>query len=425
MLAETLRRLTSQRVLRDLSTYGIKLFNIAAAFLVTLLLAKVGGPSVLGSYALAIQTAQLLTVLAIFGMDQVMIREVAGRLHAGELGGAGAHVRGHLRFVLPVVAIVISSSLLLYALYAFLPIATARDPMFLLSVGFLVVNAFYCLALALLRALANQLRAQVFDGLYNWPLALVLGLALLAGWQINAADAVLMASLCMGIPVVFMVRIIWHEVRKWGPPSLEAVDSGLRVGAPFMATAFLLAFSAWLPLFLVGLTGTPEDVGRYRVAFQLAMPMMVIYSTTCTMLTADFAGDYRQGRLDVLRRRYHRSVRLVTGINLPIALPLLIWPDAVVRLVFGPGFDDSADILRILVVSQCVMMLMGPAGVVIVMAGREKLGLLLNVIGVGVLLALCLLLQPVLGVLGIAISFSLTEILRSLVVRYIAGRLMR
>jgi PST family polysaccharide transporter/lipopolysaccharide exporter len=192
-----------------------------------------------------------------------------------------------------------------------------------------------------------------------------------------------------------------------------------------MATAFLLAFSAWLPLFLVGLTGTPEDVGRYRVAFQLAMPMMVIYSTTCTMLTADFAGDYRQGRLDVLRRRYHRSVRLVTGINLPIALPLLIWPDAVVRLVFGPGFDDSADILRILVVSQCVMMLMGPAGVVIVMAGREKLGLLLNVIGVGVLLALCLLLQPVLGVLGIAISFSLTEILRSLVVRYIAGRLMR
>jgi O-antigen/teichoic acid export membrane protein len=408
-----------------LSIYSIKFINIAFAFLVTLLLAKVGGPSVLGSYALAIQTAQLLTVLAIFGMDQVMIREVAGRLHAGELAGAGAHVRAHLRFVLPVVAIVISSSLLLYALYAFLPMATARDPMFLLSVGFLVVNAFYCLALALLRALANQLRAQVFEGLFNWPLALVLGIALLAGWQINAADAVLMASLCMAIPVIFMVRIIWHEVRNWGPPSLEAVDSGLRVGAPFMATAFLLAFSAWLPLFLAGVTGTPEDVGRYRVAFQLTMPMMVIISTTTTMLTTEFAGDFRLGRLDLLRARYHRSVRLVTALNLPMALPLLIWPDTVVRLVFGAGFDGSGDILRALVAGQCVMMLMGPAGAVMVIAGREKLGLLLNFISVGVQLALSVVLQNSFGIVGIAMAFSLAQILRALAVRFIAGRLMR
>ena len=47
-------------------------------------LARAGGPEVLGSYAMAIQTAQLVSILAVVGCDQLVLREVAAHLRLGD-----------------------------------------------------------------------------------------------------------------------------------------------------------------------------------------------------------------------------------------------------------------------------------------------------------------------------------------------------
>ena len=70
-------------LIRYASVMGIKAGNIAAGFVVTLLLARAGGPDVLGSYAMAIQTAQLVSILAVVGCDQLVLREVAAHLRLG------------------------------------------------------------------------------------------------------------------------------------------------------------------------------------------------------------------------------------------------------------------------------------------------------------------------------------------------------
>lgn len=425
MLAESLKRLKTPRVLRDLTTYAIKFCNIIAAFLVTLLLARSGGPAVLGSYALVIQSVQLLTVVAIFGMDQVLIREIASRIRTNDLGEAGAHVRAHLRFVWPVVLGVVAISAI--ATFAFTNFGSplADDLTLLVACGFLVINAVYCLELALMRGLGNQLRAQIFDGLHSWPLAILLGVAVLAGWHPNSAQAVLLASVCLMATVGMMAVVLRREIRLWGPPSSNMVASGFGIGAPFMAISLLIAFSAWWPLFLVGVAGSVAEAGQLRVAFQLAMPIMVILATTSTFLAPDMAGDFRQGRRDLVRERFRRAAVQVGVLCAPLVLPLLIWPDVILRLLFGEDFVAGADLLRAIVAGQALVMLTGPSGAILVMAGRERLSLWFTVASVVLLLVLSALLLPQLGAFGMALAFAISEAARAIVTRITAERLMK
>ena len=71
-------------IIRYLSVMGVKAGNIVTGFIVTLLLARAGGPEVLGGYAMAIQTAQLVSIPAVVGCDQLALREVAAHLRLGD-----------------------------------------------------------------------------------------------------------------------------------------------------------------------------------------------------------------------------------------------------------------------------------------------------------------------------------------------------
>lgn len=426
MFAKSLKRLTSPRMLRDLSTYGIKFFNIIAAFVVTLLLARSGGPAVLGSYALVIQTVQLLTVVAVFGMDQILIREVASRIRTNEFGEAAAHVRAHLRFVWPIVAGVVAISAI--ATFAFTNFGhpLADDATLLVACGFLVINAVYILGLALMRSLGNQLRAQIFDGLHSWPLAILLGVAVLAGWHPNSAEALLLASLCLMATVGIMVVMLLRAVRRWGPPSSIPVASGFGVGAPFMAISLLIAFSNWWPLFLVGVAGSVADAGQLRIAFQLAMPITVILATTSTFLAPAMAGDFRLGRKDLVRDRFRRAALQALVISAPLVLPLLIWPEIILRTLFGAEFAAGADSLRAIVAGQALVMVIGgPSGAILIMAGSERLSLWFTVGSALLLLILSALLLPRFGAFGMALAFAISEVGRAIAIRTTAERLMK
>jgi O-antigen/teichoic acid export membrane protein len=146
-------------LLRYASVMGIKAGNIATGLIVTLLLARAGGPEVLGSYAMAIQTAQLVSILAVVGCDQLALREVAAHLRLGDKAASASHMRHYLRFVAPLAALVTG----LYAGGVWLLLnagfAPAQEGALMAATGFVAANAFYLMGLGLVRGMGN-----VWDG---------------------------------------------------------------------------------------------------------------------------------------------------------------------------------------------------------------------------------------------------------------------
>lgn len=398
--------------LRFASVMGIKGGNIAAGFVVTLLLARAGGADVLGSYAMAIQTAQLVSILAIVGCDQLALREVASHLRLGDKATARHHVGHYLRFVAPfAAAITLAFAGGVWALGQ-AGLDAAQDGALIAATGFVAANALYLMGLGIVRGLGNPVRAQAFDGLFMVPLALGLGGVLLAGGQIGATTAVLAATTCLIATMAVLFWLVWQQMRDWGSAAETPPPSPWREGSPMMVISFLMFFGQWLPQFLAGTLGDAGDAGAFRAAWQLAMPFAVIHTTAQMMISANVAGDLREGKPEAAHRRVRRNRWATLAVSLPVALPLLIWPQPIMQFLFGPDFANTAPLLQWLVGSNMIAILAGASGAVITMAGRSRDTLPVLVASAGLMLVLALLLVPALGMAGLAVAYAAGHVLR-------------
>ncbi len=393
-------------LVRYASVMGIKAGNIATGFVVTLLLARAGGPDVLGGYAMALQTAQLVSILAIVGCDQLALREISAHLRLGDKAAAASHMRHYLRFVTPLALII--TGLYAAAMLALhqLGVAAAQEGALIAGTGFVVANIYYLMGLGIVRGLGNPVRAQLFDGLYTVPLAVVLGGLLLGGHRIEAAASMLLSTLCLVGTLAALFWLVWRQMRDWGAAPVDDAPSPWREGTPMMLIAFLMAFGQWLPQFLAGILGNSGDAGAFRAAWQLAMPFTVVQTTVAMMISPHISGDLRQGRLDAARRRLNRNRLAAIGLTLPVALPLLIWPEPIITLLFGPAFAGTAPLLQWLVGANMLAILVGPSGAVITMAGRSRDTVPVIIIAAVVTAVLAFVLAPRFGIAGLAMAYA-------------------
>ena len=102
-------------------------------------------------------------------------------------------------------------------------------------------------------------------------------------------------------------------------------------------------------------------------------------------------------------------------IILPIFLLLILFPEAIVNLLFGPGYIIAQEPLRIIAVGGLIAALVIPITTnIISMAGKSKL-LLLNLILASLFnLILGLLLIPKYGLIGAALSTSFVNVMMSI-----------
>lgn len=393
-------------LLRYLSVMGVKAGNIAAGFVVTLLLARAGGPEVLGSYAMAIQTAQLVSIIAVVGCDQLALREVAAHLRLGDKASAASHVRHYLRFVTPLALLVAglyAGGVLLLRQAGF---AAAQEGALIAATGFVAANAFYMMGLGIVRGLGNAVRSQAFDGLFTVPLAIGMGLLLLAGGRIEAVSSVIAATTCLVAVMALLFWLVWRQARDWGAGPGPDAPSPWTEGTPMMLISFLMFFGQWLPQFLAGTLGDAGDAGAFRVAWQVAMPFAVVQATVTMMISPQISGDLRQGRNDAARRRLRRSRYAALASTLPLALPLLIWPEPILSLVFGPAFAGTAPLLQWLVGANMLGIVAGPSGAIITMSGRSRETVPIMVVAAGLMAALAFALVPRFGIAGLAMAYA-------------------
>ncbi|WP_156255609.1 lipopolysaccharide biosynthesis protein [Sandarakinorhabdus oryzae] len=399
-------------ILRYASVMGIKATNIATGFIVTLLLARAGGPEVLGSYTMAIQTAQLASILAVVGCDQLALREVAAHLRLGEKATANSHMRYYLRFVTPLAVLV--AGLFAGGVMALQAagLAAAQQGTLIAATGFVAANAFYLMGLGIVRGLGDAVRAQAFDGLFTVPLALGLGLLLLAGGHIAAVPTVIAATACLVASMALLFFLVWRKARDWGHDDSILPPSPWQEGTPMMLISFLMFFAQWLPQFLAGTLGSAGDAGAFRAAWQLAMPFAVVQTTAAMMISPQISGDLRQGRRDAARRRLRRNRYATLASTLPIALPLLIWPKAILTLIFGAAFAGTAPLLQWLVGANMLAILAGASGAVITMSGRSRETVPVMILAAALMAILAFLLVPRFGITGLAMAYAAGHALR-------------
>jgi len=376
---------------------------------VVVVLARTLGVRGFGVYSFAFAFSELFAIFADAGLHAVLVREIAkDRNEAPRILGSALVLKGIMALVSWVAMWVVAVSMI--------PAGESRASVlvasFLLFVSFRVTS---------LRALLD---APFEAGLrMAKPVMLGIGSEILsatgiitaawAGWPIPGLIAV---QLILFVPGgVILARLVFREVRPVIRFDPRHWFSLLRMAAPVGAASVFFIIYTRTDLLMLELILGERSVGMYSVAYKLIGSLSIIPLAISTSLLPLLSHAFSEGESDEVRKMYGAAMSLAMALGLPIAVCGIVFPDAIIGLIFGPEFNPAAKAFQVLAGSMLLSFLLHVVATTGVAVG--KVGLFAAYAGLLAFLnaALNAALIPPFGILGASWATFVAETVMLLV----------
>jgi PST family polysaccharide transporter len=356
----------------------------ALGLLFTAALARALGETGLGQFAFISAVLFIGNAVTTFGLDTLLIREVAGGRSTADRREEGGYAT---RPTTESVAQMISAALLIQlALSAVFVVGlwlvaprlpnqtTATLPALRVAALALFPLAFATVDSALLRAHERMAHFLIFTLATAAALALG-GLVLAAGGGglTAAAGVFLIAQVVGAVVAAGLARRVLPGVRRWAWPGAPVVGRALRLGA---GLALLMALSLLYQrsgVLLLSLLDSDAAAGAYSAAARIIEALKTLPAAFFgAMFPILAAGRAAAGRQPAANRAYRRAFAalVIASCLLAVVAGLLARP--ILALLFGPGFETAVPALRIMVWSLPPTVLAFKLSLDLVVAGRER-----------------------------------------------------
>lgn len=403
---------------RVLAAVAVRGGGLGVQLLLNIALGRLIGAQGMGVYGFYTAATNTLGDLGALGLPTRVMRDVAQAEADGGRQRARDLVGGALRWALA--ATVTVGAVLTLAL-ALGPVAFAANP-------FLTVAPW--VAAAAVAFVALRLFAEAIKGAGHSNVAVALeslgvpvGMAVGVGLAVGLAAAgrvpalsttgVIAVNVCALVGTALLLRWYWRRITGCPPAGTPARDTVVRGTGllPFWGLAILGVLAGNLPILLAPLVASPEDVGRFTVAFRLLGLVTAVLIT----LGAWFGPRFAVAARDRDSRRLRRLLLASQGLSLLIGLPFLVLcltHPALILGAFGPEFPAGAAVLQVMALGHVVNAATGLPGYLLNMAGFERLELTINLVALMTLGVGIALLGPSGGAVGLAWAVTLSVVLK-------------
>lgn len=325
--------------------------SLGLGLLFSALLARALGQAGLGQFAFISAALFIGNAASTFGLDTLLLRDAAA---ARASAAAGAALPQTISAVLLIqLALSTVYIALLWLIGPRLPNQTAATlPALGLASLALVPLAFSTVYSAILRAYERMADFLVFSLVTATVMAA--GGALLftaGGGLLSAAGILLVAQTAGALAAAGLCRRAVTLRWRWIWPSAPAIRRALRLGG---ALAVLMLFSVLYQrsgVLLLSLIDGDAAAGAYSAAARVIEALKLLpgaFFGAMFPVLARAAAVERAGVQDATRRLYARSFAVLLAVCVALAAGTALAAPAVVRLLFGSGYDAAVGALRIM-----------------------------------------------------------------------------
>lgn len=415
------RRLTAGARGQSVLNLGLHLFSTALGFVASVLTSRLLGADGLGVYSFCFAVASFVGVVGRFGLQTLMVREIAVALERREPGLIHGMVRWAERSSF--VASALASGLVALVGWWLWSEDDPDTAVALAGTGLLVVSTSALVVRSSALQGLHRVTAGQIPGSAVRPLVWVLTLWLLFAWE-SVRPWAAVAAHALGYAVAWLVALaLWRRYRpEWAAPRYRSRE-WMASAVPLAVLAVLNLLNTQADILMLKILHGNEATGVYAVASQIAHFTAVVLTVVNAVIAPRFASLYARGDMTELQRVVTRSITAITLATLPAALVLIGFAPLVLG-VWGAEFVEGTSSLVVLVVSQVIHALCGSVGTLMVMCGHEKeVGwvttgtALLNV-------ALNFVLIPAFGATGAATATTISLVLWNAILVWRVRRLL-
>lgn len=363
----------------------------------TIIITRNIGAALYGEYVIFMLVIQISTLISVFGLDGFLLRHLPRQ-------------RANNQYKIDIISIAKSClfttffALVIASAYALIDhqghiMASISWPMFLLA---MVASCLIKIFVEVLRSLEKPiLYAGLGSGLMPLTLLTIVLWTLQKNHELQIIHIHSMALICIAIIVfLFLLKEVWNAERS---SSSMPIFEILKTSAPFMLISALAFLNNWVDkICLIWLTDHSQ-IGIYAVSNRLAQFVSFPLMAFNVALAPKVAKWYKEKNITQIKQTIEPLVRvasLLAVLAMVIYLPFGKW----ILSIFGAEFTAGYWVMILLSVAQCINVFIGPVGVVMKMTeGVHKLqyivfiSVIINVIS-------NIILIPIIGVEGAALS---------------------
>lgn len=420
-MIDFLLQLTRRDVTRGVSgTILLKVGSGGLAFAMFSLAAHAMSPDAFGDFATWLAIAQIASVVGLVGQEMLLVRF----LNEYQVNDQASLIKGVLRSSLK-----ISCLAMLIAISAIGILADVRGEswlMLLVVCAFTAVNAGLMLGSQIARSLVSILMGEG-NREFFWRVAVVLVLigVLFGHGRLEPIELIGLIAIAMAVGLAVQIVSIARTLPDLRNVPARTETSRWRASAlRFWLASLLEAANQYFDVILVYWMLDPATAGVYfaasRLANMFAMLSAALYTFAARRLPSLYFGKKHQ--------EFERTLQLmaeVTALCVAVGVPM-IWFGAPYLLgLFGPHFALQQWVLIVLSIGTAFQAAGGPAAAILQLTGHE--GKYVPVVAANVVLRLLgfVVLIPWLGVLGAAISATMSLVLATIALNLLCRRLTR
>lgn len=398
-------------------TILLKVGSGALAFALFSLAARTMSPDGFGIFATWLSVAQMAAVVGLVGQESLLVRF----LNEYRVGNQPDLTKGVLLSSLK-----ISSVAMLIAIGAMAIGANIKGASWLLVIAvsaYTAVNAGLMLGSQIARSLVSILMGEG-NREFFWRVSVVLFLlAIMCGHrQLDPAELIAVMTIAMSVGLIAQIIAIARTLPDFRGTAAGSETSRWRSSAlHFWVASILEAANQYFDVILVYWMLDPTTAGIYFAASRLAnifaMLSAALYSFGARRLPSLYFSKNHQ--------EFERTLRLMAEVTAVCVVSglLLIWVGGPHLLnLFGPHFAAQHWVLIVLAIGTAFQAAGGPSAAILQLTGYEREYVPVIAGNVALRLVGFLVLIPWLGVLGAAISATVSLALATIALNILCRR---
>jgi len=406
---------TKEVIRRSATSLVVRIVGVVAGLFVSIVLGRTLGSEGIGLIRLSQNIVGLLLIISLFGMRNVLIKEIAigyakkDMQYIGNLMKTAYFLNGLITIFISVVLILITpwislnvfneprlTIILVIAIIAMIPKVYSQ----IFSSGLIGYNKIWQ------SSLADNTLTSVIAGIilfFLWLLKLEITIVRVA---VSYAVGNLLVMLSLGL---YWKKLFLYKKRK-----KIIVRTVLKTAIPFFILSSSNTIIGNAAVIILGWFENSKQVGLYSVALGLSVLSSFFLQITNTVIAPKLASMFANKKMKEMEKMVHQISK---GLAVIALIPLLIFivGGKYLLSIWGAEFIDAYWILIILSIGQFFNVLTGCVGVLLNMCGLEKLQVRITGVFLIVNLVLNFLLINYWGIIGAAISTSVIVISSNIV----------
>lgn len=183
----------------------------------------------------------------------------------------------------------------------------------------------------------------------------------------------------------------------------------LKIGIYQVGGQIINYFNRDLDIILIGKLFSVDVLGGYSLAKQLVSRPAQVVNPILVKVASPTLAKF-QFNIELLKTNYLKLINIVSLINIPVYLGVIIFAPIIVELMYGNGFENIVILVRILSVYMIFRAIGNPIGSLVIATGKTELEFFWNLINLMVM-PIFIYIGASYGIVEVTISLTLAMLL--------------